>query len=154
MKARSRLHPLRWMTGFACAVVVGTLCVAAGAKAASPAPQGPGALPPRLELRYQHLTSTLRCPVCQNEPIATSDAKIAGDLRRIVRRKLLAGESNAQIRHYMVSRYGLFAIYKPPVQGSTLLLWFGPALLLLIALIVSGLAIRKRRRTLSSPERS
>lgn len=154
MNSTTRFHPLRLAEGFACALLLGMFCVASGARAASPAPQGPGALPPRLELRYQHLTSTLRCPVCQNEPIATSDAKIAGDLRRIVRKKLLAGESNAQIRHYMVSRYGLFAIYKPPVQGSTLLLWFGPALLLLIALLVSGLAIRKRLRTLSSPERS
>ena len=154
MKSTIGFHQLRLTVGFACALLLGGFCLVSGAFAATPAPQGPGALPPRLELRYQHLTSTLRCPVCQNEPIATSDAKIAGDLRRIVRRKLVEGESNAQIRHYMVSRYGLFAIYKPPVQGSTLLLWFGPALLLLIALIVSGVAIRKRLRTLSSPERS
>ncbi|MGH8128501.1 MAG: cytochrome c-type biogenesis protein [Gammaproteobacteria bacterium] len=108
------------------------------------APSGPGVLSPKLELRYQQLASTLRCPVCQNEPIAVSDSRIAADLRRIVREQLLAGKSNAQIRAYMVSRYGLFAVYKPPVERSTWALWFGPLLLLLIALAVAAYAVRRR----------
>ncbi|MGA7965975.1 MAG: cytochrome c-type biogenesis protein [Gammaproteobacteria bacterium] len=113
-----------------------------------PAETGPGVLPPKLEARYQKLTDELRCPVCQNEPIATSQAQIAGTLRQIVRQRLLAGQSNAQIKQYLISRYGLFAVYKPPLQRSTFLLWFGPFILLLIAIIVVGFAIRQHRRSL------
>lgn len=116
------------------------------------APSGPNVLPPRLELRYQELARTLRCPVCQNEPIAVSDSRIAADLRRIVREQLLAGKSNAQIRAYMVSRYGLFAVYKPPVERSTWALWFGPVILLLIALAVAAYVIRRRRGVLLGKE--
>jgi len=115
---------------------------------------GPNLLPPRLEARYQALTSQLRCPVCQNEPIATSQTQIAGALRKIVRQKLLAGESNQQIKQYMISRYGLFAVYKPPLDGGTMLLWFGPFILLLLGLIVAGLAIRRRRHSLTNSETS
>ncbi len=113
---------------------------------------GPDVLPPRLEARYQALTEILRCPVCQNEPIATSQAQIAGALRKIVRQKLLAGESDQQIKQYMISRYGLFAVYKPPLERSTMLLWFGPFILLLIGIIVAALAIRRRRHTLAESE--
>ena len=120
---------------------------------AATAPEtGPNVLPPRLEARYQALTEDLRCPVCQNEPIATSQAQIAGALRKIVRQKLLAGESNQQIKQYMISRYGLFATYKPPLERSTMLLWFGPFILLLIGIIVAALAIRRRRHTLANSE--
>lgn len=115
---------------------------------------GPNVLPPPLEARYQALTSQLRCPVCQNEPIATSQTQIAGALRKIVRQKLLAGESNQQIKQYMISRYGLFAVYKPPLERGTMLLWFGPFILLLLGLIVAGLAIRRRRHSLTNSETS
>ncbi len=122
---------------------------------AATAPEsGPNLLPPRLEARYQALTSQLRCPVCQNEPIATSQTQIAGALRKIVRQKLLAGESNQQIKQYMISRYGLFAVYKPPLERGTMLLWFGPFILLLLGLIVAGLAIRRRRHSLTNSETS
>ena len=120
---------------------------------AATAPEtGPDVLPPRLEARYQALTEDLRCPVCQNEPIATSQAQIAGALRKIVRQKLLAGESNQQIKQYMISRYGLFAVYKPPLERSTVLLWFGPFILLFIGIIVAALAIRRRRHSLANSE--
>ena len=115
---------------------------------AAPAPQGPDVLPPRLEARYQAITSELRCPVCQNETIAVSDSIVSADLRRVVRQKLLAGASDAEIRHYMIARYGLFAVYKPPVIHSTWVLWFGPATLLLIAAGVAGLTVRRRQRLL------
>ena len=120
--------------------------------AATAPEKGPDVLPPRLEARYQALTEVLRCPVCQNEPIATSQAQIAGALRKIVRQRLLAGESNQQIKQYMISRYGLFAVYKPPLERSTMLLWFGPFILLLIGIIVAALAIRRRRHTLTNSE--
>lgn len=125
----------------------------AGVASAAPAAPGPDAgpdvLPPKLEARYQHLTAELRCPVCQNEPIATSQSSIAASLRDIVRNRLLAGESDKQIVDYMISRYGLFAVYKPPVDAGTVLLWFGPAILLLIAAIVAGRALYRRRRLLA-----
>jgi cytochrome c-type biogenesis protein CcmH len=129
------------------------LTAASAASAAAPAPAGrteagPGVLPPPLEARYQQLTSELRCPVCQNEPISTSQSQIAAALREIVRQRLLAGESDEKIERYMTSRYGLFALYKPPVERSTFLLWFGPLILLLIAGVVVGRALFKRRKLL------
>ena len=125
---------------------------AAVAAPAGKAVSGPDVLPPRLEARYQALTSELRCPVCQNEPIATSQAQIAGALRDIVRKRLLAGESNQQIKQYMISRYGLFAVYKPPLEAGTWLLWFGPFILLAIGIVVAVMAIRRRRRSLLESE--
>jgi cytochrome c-type biogenesis protein CcmH len=118
------------------------------AATAAPAPQGPDVLPPRLEARYQAITSELRCPVCQNETIAVSDSIVSADLRRVVRQKLIAGVSDAEIRQYMIARYGLFAVYKPPVVHGTWALWFGPAALLLIAAGVAGVTIQRRRRLL------
>lgn len=131
--------------------LLGLLLIAVTAAAAPPggrAESGPGVLPPKLEARYQHLTDELRCPVCQNEPIATSQSSLAAALRAIVRKRLLAGESNEQIKDYMISRYGLFAVYKPPVEAGTLLLWFGPLILLLIAAIIVGRALYRRRNLL------
>ncbi|HYW75197.1 MAG TPA: cytochrome c-type biogenesis protein [Gammaproteobacteria bacterium] len=135
-------------------VILGLALAAAclPALAATAPDNGPKLLPPRLEARYQALTSQLRCPVCQNEPIATSQTQIAGALRKIVRQKLLAGETNQQIKQYMISRYGLFAVYKPPLDRGTMLLWFGPFLLLLLGIIVAALAIRRRRHALSNSE--
>lgn len=130
--------------------LLGLLVVAASAAAGTgTAPTGPGVLPPRLEARYQHLTSELRCPVCQNEPIATSESQIAAALRDIVRKRLLAGETDRQIKEYMISRYGLFAVYKPPVERATFLLWFGPLILFIAAALVAGRALRRRQRLLA-----
>ena len=134
------------------AFAVAATAAAAPAGSAGKAESGPGVLPPRLEARYQALTEELRCPVCQNEPIATSQAQIAGALRDIVRKKLLAGESDSQIKQYMISRYGLFAVYKPPLERGTFLLWFGPFILLIIGIGVAALAIRRRRRSLIDSE--
>jgi cytochrome c-type biogenesis protein CcmH len=131
------------------AVIAGSAVKAWGA----PAEAGPGVLPPRLEIRYQQLTAELRCPVCQNEPIATSQAQSATALREIVRQRLLAGQSDNQIKQYMISRYGLFAVYDPPFMRSTFLLWLGPFILFLLAIIVVGFAIRKHRRSLLESDR-
>ncbi len=138
--------PVRW------AVLLGalTILLTAAAAYAVEASSGPNVLPPKLEKRYQHITEHLRCPVCQNETIAVSQSVISKDLRRIVRQKLLAGESDVQIRHYMISRYGLFAVYNPPIGWNTGLLWFGPAILFLIAVLIGILALRHRRRMLAA----
>ncbi len=126
--------------------------VPAAAASVSGAAGVPKELPPKLEARYQKLTSELRCPVCQNEPIATSQAQISSALRKIVRQKLLAGDSNQQIKQYMISRYGLFALYKPPVQRSTWLLWFGPLILFLVGMTVAGRAMYRRHRLLGQSD--
>lgn len=85
---------------------------------------------PEQENRFRVLISELRCPKCQNQTLADSDAPLARDLKDLVHEKILAGESDAQILAFMHKRYGDFILYRPPVKPSTWLLWFGPAVLL------------------------
>jgi len=99
------------------------------------------------EARYRTLTNQLRCLVCQNQNIADSDAPLAADLRNQVKRQLLAGESNQQITDYLTERYGDFVLYKPPFKAITLLLWFGPVLLVLLALGMAYAFARRSRST-------
>ena len=96
--------------------------------------------------RYRQLTEELRCPKCQNQNIADSDAPIAMDLRAEIYRKLEAGDSNAQIIDYLVARYGDFVLYKPPVTSRTLLLWYGPAALLVGGFMLVGVIVLRRRK--------
>ena len=98
--------------------------------------------------RYHDLTSILRCPKCQNQNIAESSSPIASDLRGEIYRMLGAGQSDEQIIDFMVSRYGDFVLYDPPLSSRTALLWLGPATLLLIggAAIAAIVASRRRRR--------
>lgn len=87
--------------------------------------------------RYQQLTEELRCPKCQNQNLADSDSQIAADLRRELHEQLVAGQSDDAILAFMQQRYGDFVLYKPRLQRSTWLLWFGPvALALLVFLFV------------------
>lgn len=99
---------------------------------------------PVAEKRLQELSKELRCLVCQNETIADSNAELAVDLRREIRGMIHDGKSNAEILDFMVSRYGDFVLYRPPVKGITMLLWGGPLVLLLIA-ILSMRSYLKRR---------
>lgn len=92
--------------------------------------------------RLYRLTSQLRCLVCQNESLADSDASLAVDLRNLVRDHMAAGESDAQIKQFLVARYGNFVIYRPPVTGSTLLLWLGPLLLVGIGILALWRSMR------------
>jgi cytochrome c-type biogenesis protein CcmH len=85
---------------------------------------------PKLEARARAIGQELRCLVCQNESIDDSDADLAHDLRLLVRRRLLAGDSDEQVKQYLVARYGTYVLLKPPFDWETLLLWAGPALLL------------------------
>ena len=87
---------------------------------------------PALEARVNALTAELRCLVCQNQSIADSHADLAVDLKNQVREQLRAGRSEREIIDYMTQRYGDFVLYRPPFKATTLLLWLGPALLLLI----------------------
>lgn len=101
---------------------------------------------PRLEERARGLSAELRCLVCQNQSIDDSDAPLAGDLRRLVRERLLTGESDAQVKDHIVARYGDFVLLKPPFNLHTLLLWFTPLLVLLAA--AAGLWRTFQRRAL------
>ena len=95
--------------------------------------------------RYRSLIEELRCPKCQNQNIADSDAPIAMDLRAQVYRMLEEGQSNEQIIDFLVSRYGDFVLYKPPVTARTLLLWYGPAGLLAAGFVLLGVVVLRRR---------
>lgn len=97
------------------------------------------------------LTEELRCPKCQNQNIADSNAPIANDLRREIHRMLDEGQSDEQIVDFLVTRYGDFVMYRPPLTAKTLLLWFGPAALLLLALLVVLNIVRRRRQAASAP---
>ena len=102
---------------------------------------------PVLEKRMIGLAENLRCLVCQNESLASSHAELAEDLRREVREQMAQGKNDQEIIDYLVARYGDFVLYKPPVKSYTVLLWFGPFALLLIAVGVLVFQLRKRRQT-------
>ena len=107
---------------------------------------------PVLEGRVVRLTSELRCLVCQNQSLADSHADLAIDLKNQVRSQMQAGKSDAEIREYMVARYGDFVLYDPPFKSSTLLLWAGPFALLVIGLLGLAGYLRSRRRRLPEVE--
>ena len=96
-------------------------------------------------VRFRTLTQELRCPKCQNQDIADSNAPIAADLRREIFRMLGEGKSDPQIIEFMVDRYGDFVRYKPALSSRTALLWFGPAALLLGGVVMILLIVRRRR---------
>jgi cytochrome c-type biogenesis protein CcmH len=96
------------------------------------------------ETRFHQLTAELRCVMCQNQSLADSNAQIAHDLRREVLDLMNQGKSDAEIKRFLVERYGEFVLYKPDVAGNTWLLWFGPALLLLTGAAIVFRIVRKR----------
>lgn len=97
--------------------------------------------------RFRQLTEELRCPKCQNQNIADSNAPIATDLRREIFRMLEEGKDNQQITDYLVARYGDFVRYKPELNSRTWLLWYGPVGLLLGGVVVLGLIVLRKRAT-------
>lgn len=102
---------------------------------------------PELESRYRQLSAELRCPKCQNQNIADSNAPISQDLRKLLYQQLEQGASDQEILDYMVARYGEFVRYRPRFSGATAILWLAPALLLLAAVVVVFLSLRSRRDT-------
>ena len=104
---------------------------------------------PALEARARDISRELRCQVCQNQSIDDSNAPLAADLRRLVRERLKAGDTDTQIFTYLTQRYGDYVLLRPPMRGDTLLLWFGPAIALLIA---GGALITVMRRRRAAPE--
>lgn len=96
------------------------------------------------ERRAKALMESLRCPVCQGQSIADSDADMAGEMRALVRQRVGAGEAPEDVRRWLVSRYGPFISYDPGLSGVTWPLWASPAVLLLLGLVFVRSTIRKR----------
>lgn len=123
-----------------------SLLLALGAVACAASAAAPAAPDPALEKRVMALSEQLRCLVCQNQTIADSNAELAVDLRQQVREKLGQGMSDEQVAAYLVQRYGDFVLYRPPLRGSTWLLWFGPLLLLAGGLLALALWLARPSR--------
>jgi len=98
------------------------------------------------EARFHRLTAELRCVMCQNQSLADSNAQIAHDLRREVLDLMRQGKDDAQVKQFLVERYGEFVLYKPDVAPATYILWFGPLLLLLAGGVWVGRIVAKRAK--------
>jgi cytochrome c-type biogenesis protein CcmH len=96
------------------------------------------------ELRFQALTKQLRCLVCQNESLADSNAPLAADLRHDVFEQMQAGKSDDEIKAWLTARYSDFVLYDPPLHGGTMLLWFGPLLVLVAGAAAVFVIVRRR----------
>jgi cytochrome c-type biogenesis protein CcmH len=123
------------------ALLGAALAFGAVAKEATPTAEDPA-----LEAKLQDIAVELRCLVCQNQTIADSNADLAVDLRNQVRQMLREGKSQREIIDYMTARYGDFVLYRPPVKGTTMLLWFGPVLALFAGVTVLVLVLRRRSK--------
>jgi cytochrome c-type biogenesis protein CcmH len=100
---------------------------------------------PELEARARALGKQLRCVVCQNQSIDDSNADLAQDFRRIVRERVVEGESDEEVLQYMVDRYGEFVLLKPPVTAGTIILWTGPFAVLLLGAGIAYTTARRKR---------
>jgi cytochrome c-type biogenesis protein CcmH len=110
------------------------------------ADEAPAAYDPALEKRVMALSENLRCLVCQNQTIADSPAELAKDLKKQIREKMQQGMSDRDIIDYLVARYGDFVLYRPPLKGTTMLLWFGPLLFLAAGLAALFYRVMRRRK--------
>jgi cytochrome c-type biogenesis protein CcmH len=106
---------------------------------------------PALEARARAISQEIRCVVCQNQSIDDSQADLAADLRRIVRERLVAGDSDRQVRDYLVARYGDFVLLDPPLKPKTYALWYGPIAIFLLALAALAVYFRRRRGAALAP---
>lgn len=106
---------------------------------------------PVLEQRARELSAEIRCVVCQNESIDSSNAEIAHELRVLVRERLVAGDSDQEVLDYLVARYGDFVLLRPPVKPATYLLWFGPFAMLLIGVVAVFVFFRRQRAAAALP---
>ena len=138
----------------ALALLLVLLCAALPALAVEPKEMLPD---PVLEARAREIGRALRCVVCQNQSIDDSNAEVAADMRRAVRERLVAGDSDQQVYDYMVARYGDYVLLKPPFKSRTLVLWLGGPLILLLTAGVLVWSARRRRyeppKPLSEEER-
>lgn len=105
---------------------------------------------PQLDKHVMELAENLRCLVCQNQTIADSPAELAKDLKNQIREKIKQGMSDRDIIDYMVARYGDFVLYRPPLKGTTILLWFGPLLFLAAGLAALFYRVTRRRKNVGT----
>jgi len=99
---------------------------------------------PKLQARYEHIIDQVRCLKCQNTTIRDSNAFLAADLRREIRRMIEEGKTDDEIYDFLVERYGEFALYKPRARGKTLVLWLAPGILLLGGAVILVGVLRRR----------
>lgn len=99
---------------------------------------------PALQARYERIISEVRCLQCQNESIKDSNAFLAADLRREIRRMIDEGKSDEEIFDFLVQRYGEFALYRPRMEGKTLALWIAPLLLIVVGVLITVVVVRNR----------
>ncbi len=130
---------MRYVSAIICMII--SLGFASGALAIDPQQSFAN---PADEERYEALTSEIRCLVCQNETIADSTAALANDLRREVRRMVEEGMTDAEIKDFLVARYGDFVLYRPQFKSTTALLWLAPLIMLVIGGIAFYVVIRRR----------
>jgi len=127
------------------AILLATM-MALGAASALAVEPGERLADPALEARARALGAELRCLVCQNQSIDDSNADLAHDLRVLIRERLSAGDSDAQVLQFLVRRYGDFILLRPPVKPGTYLLWFGPFAVLALGALAAALYLRRSRR--------
>jgi cytochrome c-type biogenesis protein CcmH len=137
----------------ACALILALLAGSSAAFATSSATEAALAADPVAEKRLLKLSEELRCLVCQNQNIADSNAELAQDLRREIRTMIGAGKSDKEIIDFMVVRYGDFVLYRPPVKGTTLLLWGGPVVLLVLGIFILVRYQRRRAERVAAEDR-
>jgi cytochrome c-type biogenesis protein CcmH len=128
-----------------CLTLLFAFCMTLAAPFAAANDATPTEKDPVAASRAVRLSEQLRCLVCQNQTIAESNAELAVDLRRQVREQIAAGKTDAEIVDFMTARYGDFVLYRPPLKATTILLWAGPALLLLAGFVVLVRVLRSRR---------
>src|SRR5215475_13780942 len=140
MTGRRRILLLCWLATACIGLIAGPV------RAVTPDEMLPDAA---LEARARDISQMLRCVVCQNQSIDDSNAPLAHDLRVLVRERLAAGDTDPQTIEFIVARYGNFVLLKPPMPANTLLLWFGPALFVMLAAF--GLVRYLRSQTVVQP---
>lgn len=122
-------------------------CVAILSASYARAALPPEALPnPQQEVRAVALQKELRCVVCQGESLDESGAPLAADLRHLIRARIVAGDSDDAIKHYLITRYGDFILMKPPLATDTYLLWFGPLGILTVGVSIVAFTVFRARR--------
>jgi cytochrome c-type biogenesis protein CcmH len=146
MKARTISHGVFETTRNLLAILLTAALFALVPLSAGAGTAAPLAADPVLEERLMTLAGELRCLVCQNQTLAESNAELAADLRNEIREQMRRGASDKDVVDYLVARYGDFVLYRPPLKGSTLLLWSGPGLLLLAGIVFLARTLLRRRQ--------